>query len=134
MTPNIDLEVKVIKKFIDKTKQDRFIQFISTPKNRNKFIEELAHFNYLKWDLFTVVTRNIEQTIIKSLQIHKVPSELCYAISEDQDLDTQTLNTLQAIKEIIGRGNGTILVFGDANIIFYEGEGVKSRYISKWTK
>lgn len=134
MTQNIDLEIKVIRKFIEKTKQDRFIQFISTPKNRNKFIEELAHLNYLKWDLFTEVIDDTEQTIIKTLKTHKVPSELCYAMSEDKDLDMQTLNTLQAIKETVGHGNGTILVFGNADNIFYEGEEMKNRYISKLKK
>ena len=131
MARNVDLETKVIKKFIDKSKQDRFIQFISSVNNRHKFIEELAHFNHFKWNLFEAVVGNEEHIISTTLQKYKVPGDICYAISEDPELDGQLLYTSQALKEIVGHGNGTILVFGNADFIFYEGEGMKSRYISK---
>ncbi len=131
MTPNTALEIKVIQRYIDKTKQDRFITYISSPKKRYKFTAELAHFNYFKRDLFTEVVGSIEQTILQTLQNAGVSSELCYAISEDPELDAHTLDTVQAIREIVGRGNGTMLVFGDADILFFEGEGMKNRYISK---
>lgn len=134
MTQNIDLETKVIKKFVDKTKQDRYLQFISTPKNRNKLINDLAHFNHFKWDLFEEVNGNEQQIILATLQRNKVPAQNCYVISENSQLDTKTLDTTKAIQETVGYNMGTILVFGDADIIFYEGESIKSRYISKLAK
>lgn len=134
MPQNVELEIKLIKKFVDEKKQDRYLQFISTPKNRQKFISDLPHFNYFKWDLFEELVGNESQIILTTLRKNKVPDKNCYVISENTELDTKTLDTTKAIQDIIGCGMGTILVFGNADIIFYEGESMKSRYISKLVK
>lgn len=131
MTQNVDLEIKVIKKFVDKAKQDRYIQFVSSPKNRYKFINDLAHFNFFKWDLFDNVKGIEEHIILKALQKNNVASKTCYVISENADIDTKTLDTKMAISETVGYSMGTILVFGDAEIIFFESETINTRYISK---
>lgn len=131
MTQNIELEIKVIKKFINKDKQDRYIQFVSLQKNRQKFISDLSHFNFLKWDLFDDVNGNEENIIIGALQKNHVDYKSCYVISENVDIDTKTLEVKEAIKETIGFGMGTILVFGNAEMIFYECETMNTRFISK---
>ncbi|MEO5945738.1 MAG: hypothetical protein ABIP79_02905 [Chitinophagaceae bacterium] len=131
MTQNIELEIKVIRKFIDKAKQDRYIQFVSTPKNRHKFINDISHFNFLQWNKFDEVRGNEEQIILTTLQKNKVADKTCYVISENNGIDTKTLDTKDAISETVGYGMGTILVFGDADIIYYECETMNTRYISK---
>ncbi len=131
MTQNLNLEIEVIKKFVDKTKKDRYIQFISTAKNRHKFINDLSHFNFLNWDKFDKVVNNEEQTIFTTLQKNKLVDKTCYVISENKNIDTKTLDIKQAISETVGYGMGTILVFGNADIIYYESETINTRYISK---
>jgi hypothetical protein len=129
---NIELEIKVIKKFVEKTKQDRYIQFVSEPKNRHKFVKKLAHFDSFVWNLFKEVSGNKENMVILSfLQENNIFSKSCYAISENSELDTRILETEMAIQKIIGYGMGTILVFGNGEVIFYEGESPKNRYIGK---
>jgi hypothetical protein len=131
MTQKVDLEIMVIKKFVDKPRQDRYIQFISSSKNRHKFISDLSHFNSFKWDLLDDVKGNEEQIILESLQKNGVTSQTCYVISENPNIDTKTLDTKEAISETVGYGMGTILVFGDAEIIFFESETMNTRFISK---
>ena len=131
MTQNIDLEIKVIKKFVDKLKQDRYIQFISSPKNRQKFIADLSHFNFLQWDKFDKVNGNETEIIVTTLQKRKVLDTTCYVISENKEIDTKILGIKSAINETVGYGMGTILVFGNADIIYYECETMNTRYISK---
>ena len=131
MTQNIDLEIKVIKKFVDKLKQDRYIQFISSPKNRQKFIADLSHFNFLQWDKFDKVNGNETEIIMTTLQKRKVLDTTCYVISENKEIDTKILGIKSAINETAGYGMGTILVFGNADIIYYECETMNTRYISK---
>ena len=131
MTQNLDIELKVIKKFVDKTKQDRYIQFVLSPKNRHKFINELSHFNSFKWDLFEPVKGIEEQAILQALQKNSVADKTCYIISENTDIDTKTLNIKEAISKTVGYGMGAILVFGDADIIYFESETINSRFISK---
>jgi hypothetical protein len=134
MTQNADLEIKVIKKFVDKAKQDRYIQFVSSTKNRHKFISDLSHFNFFKWDLFNAVKGNEEQAILQALQKNDVASQTCYVISENADIDTKTLDTKEAINETVGYGMGTILVFGGADMVYFESETMKTRFISKKVK
>jgi hypothetical protein len=130
MTQNADLEIKVIKRFVDKAKQHRYIQFVSSPKNRQKFISDLPHFNFFQWDLFDPVKGNEGQAIVQALQKNGVADKTCYVISENTGIDTKTLGTKEAINETVGYGMGTILVFGDADMIYFESE-MKSRFISK---
>ena len=117
MTQNVDLEIEVIKKFVNKAKQDRYIQFVSSSKNRHKFIDDISHFNFLKWDKFDEVKGNEEQIILTTLQKNKVADKSCYVISENKEIDTKTLDTKEAISETVGYGMGTILVFGNADIV-----------------
>src|SRR5690348_11442073 len=131
MTQNADLEIKVIKRFVDKAKQDRYIQFVSSPKKRHKFVSDLSHFNFFKWDLFEAVKDNEEQTILHALQKNGVADKTCYVISENTDIDTKTLGTKDAISKTVGYGMGTILVFGDAEMIYFESETTNTRFISK---
>ncbi len=58
----------------------------------------------------------------------------CYIISENIELDTKRLDISQAIDATLGYDMGTILVFGDADIILYQGEEIKSSYMSKSSK
>ena len=131
MTQNIDLEIKVIKKFIAKPKQDRYIQFVSSPKNRHKFIGDLSHFNFLQLDKFDKVNGNETEIIMTRLHKRKMFDTNCYVISENEEIDTKVLDIKSAINETVGYGMGTILVFGNADIIFYECETMNIRYISK---
>jgi hypothetical protein len=127
---DINLESKVIKRFIIKSKRDRFLSFISSDKNRDKFTFELAHLKDLDFKLFEEV-KGDERKMIKD-KIKVLPKLTdCYLISEDKELDRKRLTVDQALRETIGHGMGTLVVFGDAEIVFYEGEGPSNRWISK---
>ena len=134
MIQDLVLEIRVIKKFVTETKQDRYIQFISTPKSRKKFIRELAHFNDLNFSLFQHNSEIDERVILETLSKNKIQSKTCYIISENVELDTKRLDISQAIEASLGFDMGTILVFGDADIIVYQGEEIKSSYMSKSSK
>jgi hypothetical protein len=75
-----------------------------------------------------------EQAILQMLKTNGVADKTCYVISENQNIDTKTLETKEAIGETVGSGMGTILVFGDAEIIFFESEEMNTRFISKRVK
>ena len=64
MAQNADLESKVIQRFIVKGKQDRYLQFVNSPKDRKKLIANLAHFHDLEQDAFTLVT-GIEEEMVR---------------------------------------------------------------------
>ncbi len=134
MGQNIDLESKVIKRFVNKKKQDRYLQFILTQKNRQKFINELPHFHDFNWSLFELLDKNVEQIILMMLKKYKLNDKSCYIISYDPNIDTQIMEMTEGIREVVNYNMGTILVLGDAELVLYGGEEIKSRYISSLTK
>lgn len=130
---NLDLETKVIERFVIKTKRDRYLTFIKNDKTREKFVSDLHHMNFLHQDLFDKVDGNEFDVIkerIKSLGILKD----CYLISDNPQLDKKRLDIDTALKETIGADSGTLIVFGDAEILYSESEGFNNRLISRPTK
>jgi ABC-type uncharacterized transport system substrate-binding protein len=44
--PQVEHELATIKAFVSRDKQERFLTFLSKPKNRKKLTQELADFNW----------------------------------------------------------------------------------------
>jgi len=89
--------------------------------------------NFLQTELFDKVDRNeydVIKTRIKSLGFLND----CYLISDSSRVDKKRLNIDTALRETIGSDSGTIIVFGDAEIIYAEAEGFNNRWISNPTK
>jgi hypothetical protein len=128
---NPDLERKVILRFIQKRKRDRYLQFVSAATNRQKFIAKLAHFQDFKWELLNELNLNEQKAIAITLTNYNLTDKTCYVISENMKLDTKTMEVDDAIRSIVGYGMGSIIVFGDANAIFYQGEDQRSSYMSR---
>ena len=131
MAQNADLESTVIQRFIVKSKQDRYLQFVNSPKNRKKLIANLAHFRDLEEDAFDLVTGIEEDVVRQALTQQGISASTCHVISENARIDTLTLSLSEAMRETIGQQMGTFLVFGNADALYYESETMKIRYISK---
>lgn len=133
MTSNVDIETKVIQRFVITTKRDRYLAFIKNDKTREKFIYDLHHMNFLKQELFDKLKGNEYEFIKQRLKaIGNIKD--CYVISENQRIDKMRLDIDVALRETIGADQGTILVFGDAEILYSEAEGFNNRWISKQTQ
>ena len=123
-----ELEILTIRKYFRKDKADRYATFVLKPKARSKFVESLAHSRDLDFDKFRKLVINEADQIRESAE--KAKSDTCYVISENKRIDGQFLNIEKAIQETIGYGMGTILVFGLAEAVYYEGEDAGDRWIS----
>lgn len=55
----------------------------------------------------------------------------CYIISKNARIDALTLGISEAMGETVRHQMGTRLVFGDAEVLYYESETMEIRYISK---
>lgn len=123
-------EQALIKKFVIKEKQGRYLIFLANNKNRKKFTKKLYHFNDFNWDLFYEIPG---KEIVSELITNKIKSKknisTCYIISVDTNYDKKIFTVEEAITNVLGI-EGTILIFGNAEIIYYEGESPKQRYIS----
>lgn len=133
MTNNIDIESKVIDRFVIKTKRDRYLTFIKSEKARPKFIHDLSHVNFLRVDLFDKVEGNEYEFIKQRIKgLGKLKD--CYVISENKRIDKKRLDIDTALTETIGADQSTLLVFGNAEILYSEAEGFNNRWISKITQ
>lgn len=123
-----ELEVLTIRKYFRKEKSDRYVEFVSRSRSRSKFIGRLAHLNDLDFGKFRKLSNNEASQIREMARNAKF--DICYAISENKRIDGQFLDIESAIKDTIGYGMGTLLVFGSAEVVFYEGEEANDRWIS----
>jgi len=123
-----ELEALVIKRFFQKDKVIRFIGFIQKESLRRKFIATLAHSKDLDFSKFRKVDRNEEAIILEAAAKLKV--DTCYVISENSSIDGRTKAIKEALQKTIGYGMGTLLVFGSAEMIYYEGEEINDRWFS----
>lgn len=132
MNPDLHIESKVIENFIIKSKRERYLNFIKKSKTRKKFTDELAHFSN-QLELFEEIRNNERSVIDAQLKRLGLKGE-CYVISENNELDGKRMAIDKALSEAIGMGMGTLIVFGDAELVFYEGEGPSDRWIKELKK
>jgi hypothetical protein len=127
---NTQLEIEVLEKFVRKEKQSRYKQFISSDKNRRKFVRELSHFKDFKLEMFEEIKGNQGDIILRQLKLIKGDRNNCYVISENAVIDQKQLSIEEAIS-FLDSDLATILVFGKAEMIYYEGEPPNNKVISK---
>ena len=131
MPQNLDLEQLVITRFFDPRKQDRYRGFVTSAKNRRKLLADLHSGHFFRADALERVTGSEKDVIQQALRQHGIQSSSCYVISDNAALDTLTLPLPEALQQLVGWGGGTILVFGEAELLFVELEGLRNRFISK---
>jgi hypothetical protein len=123
-----ELEILTIRKYFRKEKADRYAEFVLSPRTRSKFVGCLAHLRDLDFRKFRKLIKN------EAYQIREMAGnakfDTCYVISENKHIDGQFLNIENAIQDTIGSGMGTLLVFGLAEVVYYEGEDANDRWIS----
>jgi hypothetical protein len=91
MGQNIHLESKVIERFVDKNKHERYLAFVSSSKSRWKFANELPHFQDFNWSLFNRLDKDEEETIFAALRKANLHEKACYIISFDPEIDSKTV-------------------------------------------
>lgn len=121
---NLPLEIRVIKKFFKKEKQERYIAFVSSGRSRKKLLQQLSHLRDLQWNLFEEVNYFEPGTVAH------IDEQSCYVISDDPSVDQRSISISEA-NRLCESGEAFILVFGDAERVYYQGEAPFNRYFSK---
>jgi hypothetical protein len=123
-------EERLLARFIVRTKRERYVEMISHPKKRQKFLRELAHFKALDPRYFISIPPNQQYPEqIAAILTQKGAPRICWVTSEDAELDEKEMPLLQALKEVVGRQMGTFLSCVPGRLAFFEGEEVGARWI-----
>ena len=125
-----ELENTFIQKFVKKDKQERYLAFLTKDKTRSKFTNELHSFENLNWELFREIPRNESEIAVILAKVNdKKNISTCYVIAYRPEFDGKLFSINEAIKDIVGTEE-IIIIFGNADIVYYEGEAPGNRYIS----
>jgi hypothetical protein len=116
-------EHSLIAAFVKRSKRDRYREILSNPRLRHKFTNQLAHFKDFDPKYRLSIPRNklFVNNIALELQKRHSP-KIVFAISEDPALDQKELPLVEALKQIVGRGMGTVLSCVPGRLAFVETE------------
>jgi hypothetical protein len=119
----VHYEHALIAAFVKRGKRDRYREILSNPRLRHKFTSELAHFTDFdpKYRLPIPSNKLFVDNIARELQKRHSPN-VVFAISEDPTLDQKELPLAEALKQIVGRGMGTVLSCIPGHLVFVETE------------
>ena len=114
--------------FIDPKRRERYLEFLSTPKRRLKFISHLAHFKALNPNCLVGIPPKHENpsSLMESLT-RMGAGPRCWVISENSELDAREMDLCKALEETLGRQMGTIISCIAGKLGYFEDEG--ARYI-----
>ena len=123
-------EEHLLARFFTASKHDRYVEMISTPKKRAKFLAELDHFKSLDPRFLVSIPPNKQDPahIAKTLEQKGAPPR-CWLTSSWKDLDGKQMPLLEALQKILGSGMGTFLTCIPGKLAFFEGEEMRERYI-----
>jgi hypothetical protein len=116
-------EHALIAAFVKRNKRDRYREFLSNPRLRHKFTNQFAHFSDFepRYRLSIPSNKLFVENIALELQKRHSP-QIVFAISEDPALDEEELPLVEALKQVVGRGMGTVLSCLPGRLAFVETE------------
>jgi hypothetical protein len=121
-------EDAVVRAFIIPLRQERYLEFLKSPKNRKKFINALAHFKHLDPKFATSIAGNQSNpSALVKLLVGKGAGTKCWVISENGELDGKEIDLQTALKETVGRQMGTFISCILGKLAYFEDED--GRYI-----
>jgi hypothetical protein len=117
-------EEATVRAFIVKSKQERCLQFLGSPKHRRKFTSELAHFKWLDERFAHPIPPSTAHTVkeIAALLRSKGAGPIVHVISEDSAVDGKELGLDEALQHIRGREIGSILSCIPGKLGYFEDE------------
>jgi len=125
----MDHEICLIKSFVIKERQQRYINLIATKRGRIKFRSYIAHFNDLDNQFCFPLIKNLVNPngLYELLNLNGAP-ETCYVISEHDKYDQNELHLKDAINELFLSGLAYFISCIPGKLAYYEGEDLNSRY------
>src|SRR5215471_8695998 len=121
-------EQELVKAFILPVRQERYLEFLSSPQKRPKFVAQLAHFKHLNPKFaFNIRGNQQNPASLLRLLVGKGAGPKCWVMSEESDLDAREMELAVALEEVVGRQMGTFLSCIPGKLAYFEDEA--GRYI-----
>ena len=136
-TSQVEHEQAVIKAFVLRDRQERFLTFLSKPKTRKRLTQELGCFTLFDPRFATPVPWKVDPKIglwqrhlqgidnVHRLLKSKGAGKTCWALSADADLDGKELELESVLETVFDSDTGTILSCIPGKLGLYSGEDEK---------
>jgi len=131
---SIEHEEATIKAFVQRNRQERFLSFVASPKNRRKFTRELPHFPWCdrthatpgKWKVdpsLPLWGRHLQgiESVSRMLR-SKGAVRTCWIISNNPSIDGQEMDLDSALESVVDSDWGTILSCVPGKLAYFKGE------------
>lgn len=118
-----DHEEKLVRAFFLPQRQERYLDLLSRPHRRKSVTTQLAHFKHIDTRCAFEVPKDLHRAadVARFLKAKGAP-DICYAVSEDDDIDGKEISLVEALKAIFGRGIGTFLSCLPGKLAYFEDE------------
>lgn len=132
-SPAVEHEQALIKAFVLRPKQERFLSLVASSKGREKFTAELGHFRWFDPVFAAAVPWKVDPKLslwnrhkqgldsIAQLLRSKGAGKTCWMISHRTSIDRQEMALEQALEDV-GSGMGTILSCVPGKLAYFDGE------------
>lgn len=125
-------EAAFVRAFVIPAKQGRLLELLPNRKRRESVLRTLYHFRDLDPRYASQIPASDQSTArIEGLLLKLGAPRECYIISDDKDLDAQTMPLNSALEEVVGTGGGTLLSCIPGLLGYYEGETPGDRWLLK---
>jgi hypothetical protein len=128
MPNSVNHEEELIRAFIPRHRQERFLEMIVKPKKRAKLLTQLSHFKALDPQFMVAIPANQQNpsSLVKMLR-EKGAGARCYVVSENSRLDGKEVELETALEETVGYQMGTLISCVPGKLGYFEDED--GRYI-----
>jgi hypothetical protein len=126
----ISREIQLVETFVVPEKRERYKGFLSSPKRRRKFLDELYHFHDFipGCEIELRGPTNTAEGLIADLRRRGAHAD-CYVMSVDKDFDGSTRPLADVIRHVFTSIEGTLICCVPGRLAYYEGEAPKNRFI-----
>ena len=123
MSNSVNHEEALVKAFIPRHRQERFLEIIAKPKKRAKLLKELYHFDDLNPECMVAIPPNQQNPsgILKMLTA-KGAGPQCYVMSSNSRLDGKEVDLAIALEESVGNQEGTLISCVSGKLGYFEDE------------
>jgi hypothetical protein len=113
-----------VRSFVIAAKRERVAMLLANSKRRREYLKTLAHYGDLDVQNAKAVSPKVAHTPEEWLKLlrSKGASERCWVISEDASRDGKEVELLEALRETVGAGMGTVLSCIPGKLGYFEDE------------
>jgi hypothetical protein len=116
-------EEAFVKRFIEADKQERYLGFLSKPKTRDKFLNELYHHLAIKGSLATeIAAKHRRPDYIETQLLQRGAGPQAYVFSPSDRFDQKWLPLTEVLEEILSQDLEAIVCCVPGELAFYLSE------------